>query len=326
MAANDVGSPPVLSVVLATYNRADRLRSCLDALGLQTASPLDYEVIVVDDGSTDHTGSVLSQVRSPHQIKVLTGPNRGQAKAANRGIQAARGRFVLFVDDDILVGPEFIGEHIATQTRTGGAVVMGRLDLSVERRQDGLSQSIAIWWSEHYRTLETRGLVSALDCYGGNLSAPTDALRTVGGFDVTLMRGYDAELAYRLHRLGLPLIYAPKACGLQTYDKGWRDIARDFVKEGIGGASISRRHPELLGDQMIGNFNKAGVTARLLKRFLLSIRFPVMPIAWIGSLLPAVSAGRSFHRFVQSYAYWRGVQETVTEPEEWRALFRQPAS
>ena len=88
-----------LSVVIATYNRAERLRSCLDGLGAQSlreaTSAVAFEVVVVVDGSTDRTRELLGSYRSPFPLKVIWQENAGQPSALNRGVA----RLALFEKD-----------------------------------------------------------------------------------------------------------------------------------------------------------------------------------------------------------------------------------
>src|SRR5689334_11593830 len=98
--------PPAISVVLATYNRADRLRACLDALDRQTCPLDEYEVVVVDDGSSDATPELLESYHPRYRLWPLHQTNAGQARALNRGVAAAQGRFCLLLDDDIVARPD----------------------------------------------------------------------------------------------------------------------------------------------------------------------------------------------------------------------------
>ena len=92
------------SVVIPAYNAGRTLPDTLAALRNQSVPPEDYEVIVVDDGSTDETPSVVRRLGA----KCITQPNRGPAAARNRGVRAARGEFVLFTDADCVPERDWI--------------------------------------------------------------------------------------------------------------------------------------------------------------------------------------------------------------------------
>src|SRR5689334_12557796 len=101
-----------LSIIIATYNREQRLRVCLQSLARQTQPAADFEVLVVVDGSTDGTREMLARLRTPYALRTLWQPNSGQCAAQNRGIAEAAGRYCLLMDDDIVASPALVAEHL----------------------------------------------------------------------------------------------------------------------------------------------------------------------------------------------------------------------
>ncbi|NOH01796.1 MAG: glycosyltransferase family 2 protein [Chloroflexi bacterium] len=100
------------SVIIPTYNRAGKLRRCLQALAGQTHPAADFEVLVVVDGSTDDTLEMLAALQTPFRLRVIPQSNAGQCAALNRGAAEAHGRICIFLDDDITVTPRFLEEHL----------------------------------------------------------------------------------------------------------------------------------------------------------------------------------------------------------------------
>ena len=94
------------SVIIATRNRADRLDAALASLRLQGAGP-PAEIIVVDNGSTDGTRTIVEQ----HGVRYEYEPVANRARARNRGVSAATGSYLLFVDDDVVVPAGFMAVH-----------------------------------------------------------------------------------------------------------------------------------------------------------------------------------------------------------------------
>src|SRR5258707_10281865 len=92
----------MLSVVIPTYNRCASLRRLLDALARQTLSADRFEVIVVDDGSSDGTRELLRTLKTPYALVSIEQPNQGPGAARNRGVRAASGDLILFLDDDVV--------------------------------------------------------------------------------------------------------------------------------------------------------------------------------------------------------------------------------
>jgi glycosyltransferase involved in cell wall biosynthesis/peptidoglycan/xylan/chitin deacetylase (PgdA/CDA1 family) len=311
-----------LSIVIATFNRANDLRRCLDAIASQTAPPGTFEVVVVDDGSTDGTGEMLAGYTAPFRLRVERQPNRGQPAALNRGAAAAQGVHCLFLDDDIVADPELVDEHLRAQRDTGGVLALGKLRLCLVRGGGGLARYFAAWWESHYRRFDEGSREPDFwASYSGNLSAPTSAIRTAGGFDEALTRSFDVELAYRLERGGLRMIYLPRAGAEQRYSKGFRALVRDFDRAGSAAPLLYRRHPELVRYAPLGDFAQGGARAVLLRRLMLSLRVPVWPLAILDPLFARRPPAR-LYRFLQLYCFWRGVRLAIDDRDTWRRLTR----
>lgn len=105
-------TPPSVSVVIATHDRVEQLGLCLDALGRQRPSPADFEVVVVDDASSDATAAFLACYRPPYALTVIRRRQaRGRATARNAGWRRACGEVVVFMDADVLAAPTLVAEH-----------------------------------------------------------------------------------------------------------------------------------------------------------------------------------------------------------------------
>ncbi|HZT09028.1 MAG TPA: glycosyltransferase [Chloroflexota bacterium] len=313
-----------LSVVVATYNRAPMVRRCLEALNHQTQPADDYEVIVVDDGSTDATAHTLARFRPSFKLTVIHQANTGQGAALNRGVASATGRYCLFTDDDIVAGPALIASHLRAQTTEEGIVGIGQIGLQLPRRTDGYTRSFADWWERHYAELESGSRAPTyMDCYTGNLSVPRDAFRKVGGFAVDLARSHDVELGYRLVKLGLAVKYLGDARAIQIYRKNGSAIARDTERAGIASVQLYARHPPMLRQIRLGRFGEAGLWETVLRRTVLFLGVPVGPLVALGHLL-GEKRSPIWYQMVDRYAYWRGVRRAVTDRDTWRRLTRGP--
>lgn len=311
-----------ISVVIPTFNRAELLGRCLDALARQTASPETYEVVVVDDGSKDRTSELLASLDPPFRLRAHRQTNVGQAAALNKGISLAQGRFCLLLDDDIQADAGLVAEHLRAQRQRGGIIGLGMLRLRLDGRAGGLGVHFASWWRDHYERLENGTLHPDFGaCYSGNLSIPVEPLRHVGGFDERLERSFDVELAYRLQQSGLEIQFLPDASAEQHYSKGFRAIVRDFDRMGTAAVSLYRRHPELLGYPPLGDFNQGSFRTVVLRRALLALRAPVWPIGLVDRFLASRPPAR-LYAFLQLHCFWRSVRTRLNEPDEWRRLTR----
>ena len=134
-----------LSIVIPTYNRVNHLQICLEALNRQTQAADDFEVLVVVDGSTDATIERLKSFETSYLLRTIWQENHGQAHALNRGITEAKGRYILFLDDDIVADPRLVAEHLRAHHDHLNAVVVARiihnqeLNVGIRLLQHGLN-------------------------------------------------------------------------------------------------------------------------------------------------------------------------------------------
>jgi GT2 family glycosyltransferase len=208
------GEVPRIAVVIPTFNRRAALARVLEELGRQSLAPTLFEVVVVDDGSTDGTADWLHGRTFPYALRVVAGEHGGPSRARNLGIEAARAPRVLFLDDDVLPVRDNLAEHLAAADANGPerTVVIGPLS-----PPPGVPRPPWLRWVDRTLERQYRALAageyapSARQFYTANASVPRALLTAVGGFDPTFLRGEDVELAYRLARAGATFAFAPRA-------------------------------------------------------------------------------------------------------------------
>src|SRR5262245_56043964 len=106
-------SLPLVSIVVCTHNRADNLRAAVASLyDLATRGRFDYEIVVVDNASTDDTPAVVAEADclSPHRVRYVFEGRKGISPARNRGVREAAGSWIAFFDDDQLAEPQWLAE------------------------------------------------------------------------------------------------------------------------------------------------------------------------------------------------------------------------
>jgi glycosyltransferase involved in cell wall biosynthesis len=119
---------PRFTVAICTWNRADVLRRALAAHAAAAVPPgLGWELLVVDNGSTDHTRRVAEEFAGRLPLRYLVEPASGLSHARNAAVRAARGAYVAWVDDDVLVDPGWLAAYAAAAERWPGAAVFGGL-------------------------------------------------------------------------------------------------------------------------------------------------------------------------------------------------------
>jgi glycosyltransferase involved in cell wall biosynthesis len=112
----DVHRPPRLSVVVPCRNARATLPRVLASLDAQDVPPEEFEVVVVDDGSTDDSAAIAAGHTGPARVRLVAQPHRGLAAARNAGAAAARGPVLLFLDADVLAAPDVVRRHVAHHT------------------------------------------------------------------------------------------------------------------------------------------------------------------------------------------------------------------
>ena len=194
---------PVLSVVVPTYNRRERLERVLTELAEQDLAEA-FEVIVVSDGSTDDTEAYLAGVDLPIDLRWTTHRNAGPAVTRNRGVELARSDLVVLLDDDVVPDSRLLSAHLAAQRRLGPSMVV--IGPMLNPSDHEMSPWVA--WEQRmlykqYDALERAEFEPTfMQFYTGNASMRRADVVDVGGFDERYQRAEDIELGIRLWKHG----------------------------------------------------------------------------------------------------------------------------
>jgi glycosyltransferase involved in cell wall biosynthesis len=311
-----------LSVIIPSYNRRNILRRCLDALAQQTLPCEDFEVVVVDDGSSDGTDRMLAEAQFPFRLRAIRQENSGQAAALNRGIACAHGTYCLFLDDDITASPQLLEEHLRLQRSMPEAVGIGQILLDIPETADWFTVSFAVGWREQYDGLARSDTPpSWSDCYSGNMSVRHDRVHEVGGFSTDVPRGFDVELAFRLAKIGLTFHYLPNAVGTQHEQKNAQQLAADAENAGAAFRTLVRRHPAMLRD-LARWYGNSSPRYAVLRAVLLALNVGSSSLLWLGSCRWLGPRVRRRGGFIHGYLFWRGVRNSL-DHASWSTLTSQ---
>jgi len=232
-----------VSIIIPTYNHKEILREALEFLFNQSYPKENYEIVIVDDGSTDGTEKMINSLSPPCRLVYLHQDRKGPAIARNLGIKNARGKIIVFIDSDIFSSPDFINEHVKFHRRFGDVVVSGPTvrtdklkDVFSDIKRRKFRESLA--WSGP-------SLITS------NLSVKKEFLLKVGGFDGEFvgMGWHDWELGLRLKKLGLEVKRNVEAI-VYHYKRKRRLSDIPFLCEkrrgqGINAVLYYKKHPSL---------------------------------------------------------------------------------
>jgi glycosyltransferase involved in cell wall biosynthesis len=231
-----------LSVILPTFNRATSLERALAALLRQSADLGAYEILVVDNNSTDHTADVVAH-HDHRRVRLIAEPRQGLSYARNAGIAAARAPLVAFTDDDVEVAPDWVETIVAALDR--------------HREIDGVGGRVLPAWQhgrprwltrEHWAPLalqdhgDCRRIfdgATPIGLIGANVAFRRSVFDRVGLFSPAVQRVKDGigstedhELLARLYEAGGRMLYLPRMLVMarvpddrcaRTYHRRWHE-------------------------------------------------------------------------------------------------------
>jgi len=192
----------LVSVVVVTRNRSPMLESLLESLERQTLEPSRFEVIVVDDGSTDDTPALLERKArtAPYELRVVRQEQAGIPAARNRGWRETRAPLVAFTDDDCVATPDWLAELVGAAGEEAELIVQGCTELAPgDAEKVGPFSRVLIVTepNPYYATC--------------NILYPRVLLERLGGFDESFATGEDTDLGWRAQAAGAGYRFVPQA-------------------------------------------------------------------------------------------------------------------
>jgi len=245
-------SVPYFSVVIPTYKRLPMLLRVLDALEEQHEAP-EFEVIVIDDGSSDGTAEALRERQAKrYPLTFRSQANAGPGRARNHGVGLATGRSVLFIGDDTVPERRFLAEHARIHRDAGDdplAACLGYTGWPPGERVTAFMDFINDYGLQFgYKLIHDGEIVPFNFFYTSNISIDRQLLGT-DPFDTTFPAAAweDIELAFRLDALGLKIRYNARAVTRHYHPMTVDSFARRQYTVGRSGAIFYSKHPELAG-------------------------------------------------------------------------------
>lgn len=336
---------PKISVVMATYNRAETLRETLRHLAEQDLDPAEYEVIVVDDGSSDHTRSVVEEwvPRARFALSYLHHSNQGPGYTQNRGLEVARAPIAMLMADDIFMSAQAVAAHLRMHEANPEpeVAVLGRVEQPAALRDSVFART---WDPFRFKDFAGMREMPYYRFWANNMSAKRDFLLRHGPFREQRGRAgaaahEDPELGYQLSRFGLRILYCPEALGFHHHPAVLENECRVGYIRGLNFGPFRERvgRPEIAVAYHVWDISTVGDHLRtwfgpgrpyvapadrnpvLLLRYLLrglAFNSLTIPLIWKPLLERAERDPRlarlmraSFYRGVIAYNFFRGYRE-----------------
>ena len=241
-------SPATVTVIIPTYNRKGLLRETLDSLAQQTYPSDHFEVIIVDDGSTDGTEEVAADA-FPFALRYFWQSNQGDANARNVGVQQSQADFLVFLDDDILVEPGYLTHLIHAHEKCNNTIVVGTCNLWLIETSPFSQTSRILPTSDHIDTITE---LPFRDVFSNNMS-----LRREAYFEIGMMQGLDfpgssmwcdLDFSYRAYQQGFGFRCSARAvCWHRDYASRTLDDQKKRMRAAAYRAVVLfHKYPELL--------------------------------------------------------------------------------
>ena len=225
-----------ISVVVPARNAEQTIGECLESLLTQSEPRERYEVIVVDDGSTDDTRQVVQR----YEVTLLDQPHEGPAAARNRGVAASQGEVVLFTDADCVPAPDWIEEMLRPFE---GQDVVGVKGAYRTRQRGVLPRFVQCEYEERYERMARLKQIDFVDTYSAGYRR--QIFLAEGGFDTAYPNASveDQEFSFRLAERGYKMVFTPKAIVYHRHPETVRAYLRRKFNIGYWKVRVLRRHP-----------------------------------------------------------------------------------
>lgn len=236
MTSNGSGQKkPLVSVIIPTYNRSEILRECLSALALQNFPFGSFEIIIVDDGSSENTAEIVWQVRSPFEIRYFRQNNSGPAAARNLGVRNAAGELILIMNDDAIATGNLVAGHYYMHQKMNSKrlAVLGTREFRNEDKVRTLNFLYdQVPFSMRVHSLNG-GFYPSPYFVTFNISLKKKDFEAIGGFDedFTTAIGEDTEFGIRWTESGGRIFFMPQLRANHIHDVSVESLKSQIIRE-----------------------------------------------------------------------------------------------
>lgn len=219
-----------ISLAICTYNRSSLLTSMLESIANQTLEPNKFEVLIINNNSSDNTNEAIESFAQSHQdlqIRNIFEPKQGLSHARNTAYRLAQGDYIIYIDDDEIACPNFLESYYNSfHTNPEYTVLGGRILIHpIPNKPKWFGPNLEVWYSIYDNGLDpfeiTNDMISSKKTdlpVGGNFAIKVDFLKEIGGFDPNLGRnkdqllsGEETKVFQEVLKRGHRILYEPSA-------------------------------------------------------------------------------------------------------------------
>ena len=321
----DTHSPKV-SVIISTYNRADLLPRAVNSVLSQTFQ--DYEIIIVDDCSTDHTQEVIRRFNDPRVRSIRHDRNQHQSTSINTGINHAEGKYIAFLDDDDELSPGSLAGRVSLMDASPPDVGMCYGPVRIFDDSTGLTTSIdRRQWFLPEVDMTTRCLALESPTSTQTIMVRANVVREVGGFDSRYTELNDMNFSCRVSQ-SYRIVEFPQVVAVQHISHGHARMTEEHT-DLVGSV---RRHIADFQDELSQRPEAyAAVLVRLaIRQMMLRQRTSALRTYWMAATIAGLCSSltlRSISYFVRIFLWYAspfaGIRDTVRKfRNRMKAMFR----
>ncbi len=269
----------MVSVIIPAYNSQKTIKGLLDSLFQQDFSDV-YEIIVVDDGSTDSTAAIVSGYDN---VKLIKQNNAGPAAARNKGAAEAKGDIILFTDSDCEAAPNWIDEMV--KPFKGQPEIKGAKGIYKTKQKNLVARFVQLEYEDKYDLMKREKYIDFIDTYSAGFRR--DIFLDAGGYDISfpVACAEDVEFSYRLDSKGYKMVFNPKAIVFHRHPAKLKDYLAKKFKFAYWRVKAIRKNPDkALKDSHTPFIMKLQVFLLLFIILTLpfSLRFPDLTLFLLG--------------------------------------------
>lgn len=318
---------PFVSIIIPTYNRRDKLFETLMSIAQQTF-PIDkYEVIVVDDGSTDDTAKIIEE-SFPFTLRYFWQSNQGDAAARNFGVEQSKADLLVFLDDDILIDHNYLAVLVSEQTYEENKIVIGNAQLWLEETNPLVKGTNS---TNGTGIIPITKKISFTEVCSNNMSVKREAYLDIGMMQSLDFPGSsiwcDVDFSYRAFKLGFEFYKCTNAiCYNRDYVFMNLENSKFRMKEVAQRAVVLfQKYPDLhyylpmFTDKMSINLKKDS-TALIIRKILRKIASTNISLCLleaisdsVNRISPSSPINNSIHRWIIGGYIYKGYRQGIDE-------------